>query len=73
MILFRLWRTFLKFFLLLQEISNVPSECRTTDDIWIAGYLATRGIRRVILPMVHLKPTTGLSPLPFKGLFSYIC
>jgi hypothetical protein len=23
--------------------------------------------------MVHLKPTTGLSPLPFKGLFSYIC
>lgn len=39
------------------DLSNPPQECYTVDDLWIAGYLGTHGVKRAIL-------STRLDPTP---------
>jgi hypothetical protein len=39
-----------KFFPDMDKLRAPPKECFTTDDIWISGYLSSRGIRRILTP-----------------------
>jgi hypothetical protein len=33
------------------ELAKVPTGCKTTDDIWVSGYLTTKhGISKVVIP-----------------------
>jgi hypothetical protein len=48
-------------------VARQPPECVTTDDIWFAAHLASRGVPRVKLPMPFDRPVEtaadAVSPL----------
>eukprot|EP00797_Seminavis_robusta_P012008 Sro191_g082250.2 (479) ;mRNA; r:49976-51412 len=41
-------------FFSLESIKNIPSNCLTTDDIWISAELAKKGITRVRIPYTQI-------------------